>query len=168
MFQGRFKDQEHLLRVIGLFLAGLVVFVLLQALLVPKDFGVYGHFRAGALDDNRARLRRYAGAESCAACHDDAARVRRAGKHAKVACEACHGPHARHAEADDPATMKPERPGPTLCLVCHAPNVAKPAGFAQVEAREHAGGASCLECHAAHDPLGDAAAGAKPAEGGKP
>ena len=50
-----FGHREHLVRVAGLFLAGVVVFVVLQALLIPEGFGLYGHYRAGALADNRAR-----------------------------------------------------------------------------------------------------------------
>lgn len=162
MFAGRFKDQEHLLRVVGLFLAALVVFFILRALLVPEGFGVYGHFRAGALDDNRAGPVAFAGGEACAACHDEVVQLRGRGKHAKVNCEACHGAQSRHAQADDPSAHKPERPGPSLCPVCHTVNLAKPASFPQVVPREHADGTSCLECHAAHDPTGEAAAAAAP------
>jgi hypothetical protein len=110
----------------------------------------------------------FAGAETCAACHDDVAQTRMRGKHAKVACEACHGPQARHAEADDPSALKPERPGPSRCAVCHTANVAKPASFPQVVLEEHAGGTSCLECHPAHDPLGEATAAAPPASAPAP
>jgi hypothetical protein len=44
----RFRDAEHLARLAGLFLAGAALFVVLRAALVPDDFGVYGHYRAGA------------------------------------------------------------------------------------------------------------------------
>lgn len=155
----RFQDQEHLLRVAGLFVAGLLLFLLLRALLVPKGFGVYGHFRAGALDDNRARAAAYADTATCEACHTDVAEARKGGKHAAVACEACHGPLASHADADDPAAKKPQRPGQPLCLVCHTANVAKPRGFPQVNPKEHGDG-SCLECHTAHQP--GVAPGGKP------
>ena len=50
-----FRDKEHLVRVAALFAAGFVLFVLARALFVPKGFGLYGHYRAGALADNRAR-----------------------------------------------------------------------------------------------------------------
>ena len=148
----RFKDEEHLLRVIALFVGGLVAFLLVQALLVPNGFGVYGHFRAGALDDNRARSLGYAGAATCEACHGDALEAKQAGRHKGVACEACHGPQGKHAEADDPATSKPARPDAQLCLVCHTPNMAKPARFPQVEPREHAASTACLSCHKPHQP----------------
>jgi hypothetical protein len=148
----RFQDQEHLFRIAGLFLAGLVVFLALRFLLVPKGFGLYGHFRAGALDDNRATPLVHAGRETCAACHSDAADALKAGKHTQVACEACHGAQAAHAEADDPSAKKPARPQASLCPVCHQANVAKPASFPQVDPKEHAGSTSCFACHRPHDP----------------
>ncbi len=148
----RFKDREHLLRLAGLFGAGVLLFLLVQALLIPKDFGVYGHFRAGALDDNRMRPALFAGQDTCATCHSDAAEARKGGKHSGIRCEACHGPLASHAEADDPGAKKPARPEASLCLVCHAANVAKPQGFPQVEAKSHGEGGSCLACHRAHQP----------------
>jgi predicted CXXCH cytochrome family protein len=147
----RFKDWEHLARVAGLFLAGLVAFLVLKAVFVPAGFGVYGHFRAGALDDNRARPLSYAGRVACAECHSDVVEVRQAGKHAAVSCEACHGPHAAHAA--DPSTTAARRPDAAqLCLVCHAANVAKPRSFPAIAVEEHAGTESCLTCHTAHNP----------------
>ena len=50
-----FGHRGHLLRVAGLFAAGVLAFLVLQAFLVPKGFGVYGHYRAGALEENRVR-----------------------------------------------------------------------------------------------------------------
>jgi len=146
-----FQDKEHLLRVAGLFTVGVVAFLILQAVLVPKDFGVYGHFRAGALADNEKRPLDFAGRAACGECHIDEAGAIKGGKHAGVGCEACHGPLARHAE--DASAQKAERPdGRMLCLRCHAANVAKPAAFPQVEPPEHSAEGSCLECHPAHSP----------------
>ncbi len=148
----RFADQAHLFRVAGLFLAGLLVFVVLQALLMPEGFGVYGHFRAGALDESRARPVVYAGRAVCEECHGDVAEARKGSRHAPIGCETCHGAAAGHAQADDPSTHKPARPDSSVCLVCHQPNVARPQGFPQVDPKEHAGEAACLSCHQAHRP----------------
>lgn len=146
------QNKEHLVRMAGLFAVGIAVFLVLQALLVPEGFGVYGHFRAGALEDNRAHPLTYAGRASCGECHSDAAEAVRAGKHGPVACEACHGPLARHAA--DASAQKAERPdGRGICLRCHAANVAKPTSFPQVEVNEHSPEGSCLECHPAHSPV---------------
>jgi hypothetical protein len=158
MIKGLFKDGEHLARVAALFLAGLVAFFALQALMVPEGFGVYGHYRAGALDDNRTRPVSFAGQQTCEACHTDVSDARKGSTHERIGCEACHGPQARHAEADDPAAAKPERPDARLCIVCHAANVAKPRAFPQIDPQQHAG--ACLDCHKAHNP--GAAPEAKP------
>lgn len=148
---GRFSDVQHLLRMAGLFAIGVVLFLIARALLVPDGFGVYGHYRAGALDDNRAHQLRFAGHEACADCHANVLEARVGGKHAAIGCEACHGPLAAHAE--DPDAAPAPRPEATpLCRVCHGVNVARPAGFPQVDPAEHGGGESCVSCHQPHNP----------------
>lgn len=160
MNAGRFQDREHLFRLAVLSIAGVLVFLVLRALFIPSGFGVYGHFRAGALDDNRARKISFAGRAACETCHSDVVDARQGGKHAAIGCEACHGPLAGHAQADDPAAEKPARPEVALCPLCHAANLAKPTGFPQVDTRTHGEGGSCLGCHQAHQP--GAAPEAKP------
>ena len=146
-----FKDKEHLVRMAGLFAAGLVVFVLARAIFVPKGFGLYGHYRAGALADNRSRPVSFAGRALCGDCHTDKKEELAAGKHTGIGCEACHGPLAKHAE--DPSALKPERPEPkALCLGCHAANVAKPEKFPQIDPKAHFDGGDCHGCHASHAP----------------
>ncbi len=145
------RDREHLIRVAGLFVGGLLAFLFLRALFIPTGFGVYGHFRAGALPDNRARPVAYAGRATCEGCHTDVADARKGSKHQAISCESCHGPLAAHAE--DPGAVKPNRPDPRqTCLVCHTANVAKPAAFPQVNPREHAESGACVACHQAHRP----------------
>ena len=146
-----FEDREHLIRMVLLFVAVLVVFVIVRGVLLPEGFGVYGHFRAGAVDDNRVRPLAFAGAAACAECHEEAVGVRAGGRHAAVNCEACHGALARHAEAPD--ALKPARPEPkSLCLSCHQDNVAKPAAFPQVDPADHGEGEACNACHQPHNP----------------
>lgn len=144
--------RTHLARVAGLFAAGLVVFVVIRALLVPADFGVYGHYRAGALDDSRKLPVVHAGQAACAECHTDIAELRAKGRHARIGCEACHGAQGRHAKAPDEA--KPERPnGRTACVSCHAASVARPAKHPQVEVADHPGDdTACIACHLPHQP----------------
>ena len=45
-----FRNSGHLIRPALVLLAGVVVFLIIRAAVVPKDFGKYGHYRAGALD----------------------------------------------------------------------------------------------------------------------
>jgi hypothetical protein len=148
---GLFGHKEHLVRVAGLFLCGFLVFLVLQGLLVPKGFGVYGHFRAGALDDNRARPLVFAGRAACVECHSDVADSQKGGRHEGVRCEACHGALGSHAA--DPSEHEAHKPDSRdLCARCHHANVARPAPFPQVDVAEHAGGEACTSCHAAHNP----------------
>ena len=146
------KDKEHLFRMAGLFLAGLVAFLLLRVALVPKDFGVYGHYRAGALTDIRERPPTYAGAAACTECHEDVVKARKGSKHEPIGCESCHGPLLGHATVD-PSSQKPARLDPrALCLRCHTANVAKPKGFKQIDPKDHGEGAACTTCHLPHSP----------------
>lgn len=146
----RFGHWTHLVRMAGLFVAAAILFLILRALLVPADFGRYGFFRAGALDDSRAIPMQYAGRAACAECHPDVAEVKASGRHAEVGCESCHG--ALRAHADDPSSV-PARPDPRrTCLVCHETNVGKPSWFKVIEAEEHAPSGPCADCHVPHSP----------------
>jgi hypothetical protein len=153
-----FRHGGHLIRVAGLFLAGGLTFLVLKALLAPEGFGVHGHYRAGAIEENRVRPVAFAGRAACVECHSDVPEARTGGRHAAVRCEACHGPLAGHA--GDPAESGAARPdGTALCARCHAANVARSARFPQVEVKDHAGDEACTTCHAAHDPRAPGAAG---------
>jgi hypothetical protein len=147
----RFDHGRHLVRVAVLFVAGVAVFLVVRHWLVPADFGMYGHYRAGALADARARPVVFAGQKACGECHTDVVEMRKTSRHQPVSCEVCHGPLARHASGDDPAT--PTRPdGRTACLTCHLKNVSKPASFPQIVVKEHADEGKCSECHPPHSP----------------
>ena len=145
-----FEDSGHLIRpALGL-LAGVGVFLLIRAAVVPKAFGQYGHYRPAALGLVRQHPLAYAGQEQCVMCHDPQATARQAGKHAHVACEACHGPLAAHAS--DPS-IKPKLPDVAdLCHRCHEKDAAKPAWFPQVATAQHYGGMKCTDCHQPHNP----------------
>jgi hypothetical protein len=148
---GLFKDKEHLLRMAALFAAGVLVFLIARGLLVPEGFGTYGHFRAGALADNRARAAAFAGRVSCGDCHADIVEARTGSKHAAVGCEACHGALGKHAA--DPETVTPTKPdGAHVCLICHLENVARPSTFPQVDPADHGDGKPCNSCHKPHHP----------------
>jgi hypothetical protein len=84
-------------------------------------------------------------------------KCKKAGKHARVNCEACHGPQAKHAE--DPGSTKPVLPDTgVLCARCHEANRAKPTWFPSVVTSEHAQGIPCNTCHTPHSPhIGDPA-----------
>ncbi len=145
------KDSRHLVVAAALFAGGFLAFLVVRALLVPHGFGELGHYRAGALDDNRARAVAFAGNTACEECHSDVAETKAQSKHRRVRCEACHGALAEHAS--DPSAVKPDRPdAKKLCLTCHLANVGKPASFPQVDPAEHGGGEACSTCHRHHHP----------------
>ena len=145
------RDHGHLLRLAGLFAAGLAVFIVVGAFLIPDDFGIYGHYRAGALEDNRDHTVRFAGMQACAECHDDVLAERAGGGHQDLRCEACHGPLAAHVA--DPSAKALELPDPgRVCLRCHTRSMAKARWFPQVDPIEHADGEPCDTCHSPHAP----------------
>jgi uncharacterized CHY-type Zn-finger protein len=147
----RFGDAAHLVLLGLVFLAGLAAFLVLRAAVVPESFGRFGHYRATALDDNRARPLSFGGQQSCAGCHSDVVEQREKGGHRRVSCEACHGPLASHA-GDPTAVRPPALKVSPLCGSCHESDAAKPVKFPQVTAQEHSGGAECHSCHQPHQP----------------
>lgn len=152
------NDAEHLVRLILVFAAGIVIFLILRGSLVPRSFGQYGPYRGDALAEIASRPISYAGHQVCETCHSDVAELKVQGKHAHVNCEACHGALAKHA--DDPASVVPVKLEPAkLCVKCHAANQAKPRGFPQIVAADHAGDADCRQCHRPHHPDFGAGAG---------
>jgi len=151
---GVFKDTGHLFRFAGLFVLAFLVFLVVRHFVVPKSFGEYGHYRGAAIGEIAARPVKFAGHETCEACHSDEAAKKTAGKHAHVNCEACHGALAQHA--DDP-TVKPVLPETAvLCARCHTASAAKPKDFPQVDPASHSQGLPCESCHQPHNPGMDA------------
>lgn len=147
----RFEDAEHLVRLALLFAAGVLVFLAVRALLVPEGFGELGHYRPGAIADNRLREPVFAGRVACLDCHDDVDATKATGAHAGVGCESCHGPLALHAA--DPDALKPKLPDvTTLCVRCHARSASRPKTFPQVDPVPHAEGNDCSDCHPPHRP----------------
>ncbi len=146
------RDAEHLLRMVGLFVIGTALFLVVRAILVPADFGELGHFRTGAIDDMAAFQPVFAGRQACAECHGEIAAAAAGDRHARVGCESCHGALGAHARQPDvaaaPAALEPV----ALCASCHAANPSRPAGHPQVEPEEHSEGNACTECHDPHAP----------------
>jgi hypothetical protein len=145
----RFRDYEHIVRMAVVFAMGIALFLVWRAWMVPPDFGVYGHYRAGAIADGLQRPMRFAGQAACVECHEDVQQARAAGRHAHVACEACHGPLGQHARGEVDAA--PIRPSPrAICISCHAAGSGKPKAFPQVVIQEHSDAGPCTACHDAH------------------
>lgn len=145
-----FKDIEHLIRLVFVFAIGLATFVILRAVVVPKSFGQYGHYRGAAIGEIASRPVAFAGHDTCEACHSEVVDQKKLGKHVVVPCEACHGALAKHA--DDPSVQPAKLDTFVLCSRCHEANAAKPKGFPQVVTADHSGGIACDTCHQPHHP----------------
>lgn len=144
----------------------LIAFVALRAVVVPRSFGQYGHYRGAAISEIAARPVVFAGHDVCESCHTDVVDIKKQGRHRVVPCEACHGAQAQHA--DDPASVKPAKlDTAVVCARCHETNSAKPKAFPQVVTADHAGGLACDTCHQPHRPKIEDQTGARTATEGK-
>jgi uncharacterized CHY-type Zn-finger protein len=150
---GRPSDKQHLVRMAGLFAVGITAFFVLRWVMVPANFGLYGHFRPGALDDASGRPLHYAGRAACEDCHSDVVAARVGSRHARIGCEACHGPLYAHVQAG--GEKKPTRPDSrVLCARCHETSPWKPKAYPQVVVAEHSPSGPCVAsgCHKPHAP----------------
>jgi hypothetical protein len=148
---GRFGHSGHVWRVAVLLAVGLVAFLVIKSTMIPKDFGVLGFYRAGALDDVKAQPIQYAGHQTCEVCHAAVVEARQGSRHEHLPCEGCHGPLAKHA--DSPTDVKPTKPEvPALCLHCHVKMAGKYEGFPQITPATHYPDGPCTVCHQPHHP----------------
>ena len=152
-----------------------------RSLLVPRDFGTLGPYRASALAEIAARPSRFPADATCHACHESVEHERAGKAHEAVRCAHCHGLGTEHvrlalAAKDDPTVTLPaasEWDGDFLtkldlwvtkdratCLSCHEAAVGMPEGFKKIDVASHLEeqGASeplsretCFECHGGHD-----------------
>jgi DmsE family decaheme c-type cytochrome len=101
----------------------------------------------------------YAGAEMCAACHDDVIEAFKLTPHAtghgwdhENGCEGCHGPGAAHAESADPddlvlfRDLTPQESS-ERCLACHRKSERQ---FNTRRGIHHLNQVACTACHTAH------------------
>jgi DnaJ-class molecular chaperone len=124
----------------------------LRFYLIPRSIVDTTLHRATAVAAETARPVKFAGASTCADCHDDVATRRAKSFHKNVSCETCHGPAAQHAEA--PGEMKPPAPRDRkFCPVCHAYDSSRPTGFPQINVTAHNPLKPCISCHNPHDPI---------------
>lgn len=142
---------EQATRLIILLVVAVTALVTARAILIPEDFGEYGHFRSSAIDENISVPIKYAGQAICADCHDDVVEVKEVGYHRGVACEVCHGPAAAHVEDEESVELRVPR-GRGYCPLCHEYLPSRPTGFPQVVSASHNPIQPCVRCHEPHDP----------------
>ena len=144
-----FPEQVKRLTVLVVVLLALLIVV--SSILIPPDFGKYGHYRPAAVEEIASLDVHYAGHEVCAECHDDIAETKSNGYHKNVACEVCHGPAATHAEEPGSVEIRIPR-GRGYCPLCHEYLPSRPTGFPQIVAASHNPLKPCFTCHNPHDP----------------
>jgi hypothetical protein len=149
LFGKNIPEQVTRLTIILIFL--IAAFIFLRSMLVPSDFGKYGHYRASAIDEITSLEIKYAGHVICYECHDDVVDFKNEGYHKKVSCEVCHGPAALHI--DDPEAFVLEAPRERdNCPLCHEYIPSRPTGFPQIVSASHNPMKPCISCHDPHDP----------------
>ncbi len=142
-------EQVKRLTVIVIVLIFALIFV--RGLLVPADFGKYGHYRASAIDEIISQEINYAGHGICLECHDDIVEKKQSSYHKGVSCEVCHGPAAKHTESPDEVSLRAPR-GRGYCPLCHEYLPSRPTGFPQIVSASHNPMKPCITCHNPHDP----------------
>lgn len=145
----KFPEQVKRLTVLAVILVALLIIA--RSILIPSDFGKYGHYRAAAVEEIISQKQKYAGHEVCGECHDEMVEIKSHGYHKNVACEVCHGPAAAHAE--DPGSVEIRIPrGRGYCPLCHEYLPSRPTGFPQIVSASHNPLKPCITCHNPHDP----------------
>ena len=160
----RSSYNSHVKRIVlGIILFGLVGFAT-KTFLTPDSFGMYGHYRGDAIDDEAAREIRHMGNSSCLPCHKYEAEVHLTGNHATISCEFCHGPNGDHVKNEKKVGVLPVKKGEeikVLCLRCHNKAIqARPTEVIKTVAMpEHLEEKKvktthlCNQCHHVHAPL---------------
>ncbi len=167
---------QHIKRLIVVFAAFLVLFLVLRQLLKPDSFGELGHFRAKAIPENANRKMHYTVADSCTKCHRDIRAEKDLGFHKQLKCEVCHGPGLKHAlyadkfkDGELPDSLKLYKPIERKdCAICHQINAARikiqfdtinNSMIHQIDALTHNTGDpttkelfKCIDCHNPHQP----------------
>ena len=129
-----------------------ILFIVLRSILIPADFGKYGHYRASAIEDIISQQKQFAGQEVCIECHDDILEVKKGGYHKNVSCEVCHGAGLNHTEFPDSIVLEAPR-GRGYCPLCHEYLPSRPTGFPQIVSASHNPMKPCISCHNPHDPV---------------
>lgn len=155
---------SHVKRIaLGLFIFA-VVGLVGKRFLVPESFGIYGHYRADAIQEEAQREIRHWTNAPCFSCHPYEANIHLNGKHKTISCEFCHGPYADHVkDGKKTGTLPVKKRGDirVLCLRCHnraiqarpkevIKTVTLPAHLEQQNVKlTHI----CNQCHHVHAPL---------------
>lgn len=144
----------QIVRLVLLTIGIVAAYLSARSLLTPPTFGKLGWYRAGAIDDLRARPTVFAGKKSCDECHSDVLVKLGKFEHKTLSCDSCHGivNHTilkAHTENPDVAIDKHNH---TPCSRCHEASPSRPKWLKQIDTKKHYTGQRCTECHVPHQP----------------
>jgi len=158
---------KHSVRIILVVLSVVVmagVGLVVKAQLIPKSFGLYGPYRADAIDEEGQRVLRHGTNGSCFRCHQYEATIHLKGEHKTISCEFCHGTYSDHVSNGRKMANLPVKKGTeitTLCLRCHnteikarSTMVIKTVGMPDHLKKQNVKLThTCNQCHHVHAPL---------------
>lgn len=130
-------------------MVGIVAFLVIRQVFVPKSFGAYGYYRGDNVLEWAGKVTSYSLTSNCQTCHQANYDLWVNSVHASVSCENCHGAGESHIQKGQPMTVNPDE---SLCLTCHAKTEGRPQNFPQVD-ESHSQGIQCVGCHNPHSPL---------------
>lgn len=144
---------EQITRLLLFFMLVLIGYFVIRPAVIPQTYGMYGHYRAAALGDIRAREPHHTGRQECADCHEDEAGLLAQSMHAPISCETCHTAGAAHAA--DPAEVSMPIPETDhmrqFCGLCHHARVGRPDWMPTVDITTHMAPDPCTDCHSPHE-----------------
>ena len=160
----RSKSYSHIIRIILILIAVVGVGVVVRAMVMPKSFGEFGHYRGDAVEDEINRPIRNGTNASCLVCHPYIRKMHMEGVHKTVSCEFCHGPMADHVKDGKVIAHLPKKEGKeikTLCMRCHNQIIrARPKESIKMismprhlEEKHVRTDHNCNQCHNVHAPL---------------
>jgi len=166
------RHARHFVRLLVLLAVTVVAFVRVRAMVVPKDFGALGHFRASAIKEAAAREPRHLGSKECADCHSEIYNPWVNGKHSTPQCENCHGPGFLHVKvvSEDSVDAYPDpikrnrnalrvTSGIQECKWCHLKTFERPSTLKSIKSveghfsehhRPFTPDSKCTDCHDPH------------------
>lgn len=158
------KYNTHLIRILVILVVAAVGGYLVRGLLLPDEFGKYGHYRPAAVEEEKNRPIRNKTNDSCMECHHHIREMHLEGIHKTVSCEFCHGPYADHIEDGRVTDKLPVKKGEEikkLCLRCHNEVIRArpPESIKMISLPEHLKEKNvstdhiCDQCHNVHAPL---------------
>jgi hypothetical protein len=153
------NNTKHLWRIFLLVFIIITAFMIGRLLFVPQTFGIFGHYRAANVAEQKAFPVKYQGPESCEPCHADELALWKKSGHKTIICEDCHAPYVSHVKNDDKCADMEINRSFDFCMRCHQKLPARPGSFPQINALEHVSqykmelkDTVCLACHGPHDP----------------